>query len=102
MSDTTAQLPPFVRDLLASPPKRGDGLNNWLFRVARVLHAFRSENEIVELLRSTIYGQPVRRGEIERAVVRSKSCAWKPGEASSTIVQPPKPKLDQQKRQSVI
>jgi hypothetical protein len=102
MTDTASQLPPFVRDLLASQPKRGEGLNNWLFRVARVLHAFRSENEIVELLRSTIYGQPVRRGEIERAVVRSKSCAWKPGEASSTIVQPPKPKLDQQKRQSVI
>ncbi len=31
-------LPRFVCDLLSSPPRRGGGLNLWLYRVARVLH----------------------------------------------------------------
>ena len=102
MTDTASQLPKFVCDLLASQPKRGEGLNNWIFRASRVLHAFRSEDEIVELLRSTIYGQPVRRGEIERAVMRSKSCAWKPGESSPTIIQPAWPKFNAQEREAVL
>lgn len=33
-------LPPFVRTLLANPPSRGQGLNNWFYRVARVLHPY--------------------------------------------------------------
>ena len=101
MSDTTAQLPPFVRDLLASPPKRGDGLNNWLFRVARVLHAFRSENEIVELLRSTTYGEHVKHGEIERLVECSRKVAWRPNERPAKA-QPTWPALDGQRRVDVI
>ena len=46
------QLPQFVRDLFASPPKRGDGLNLWFFRVARVLHPFREQDEIINLLQA--------------------------------------------------
>ena len=38
MRAVASDLPQFVRDLLASPPKRGEGLNLWLFRTARVLH----------------------------------------------------------------
>jgi len=44
-------LPQFVHGLLASPPRRGEGLNNWFFRVSRVLHPFRDPIEIIELLR---------------------------------------------------
>jgi hypothetical protein len=33
-----ADLPPFVCDLVGSPPRRGGGLNLWFYRVARVLH----------------------------------------------------------------
>src|SRR5262249_11189442 len=75
----TARLPLFVRNLISSPPRRGEGLNNWLFRVARVLHPFRGQLEIIELVRAAISGQPVRPGEIERAVERSKAVAWTPG-----------------------
>ena len=71
-------LPRFVRDLISSPPKRGVGLHNWFFRTARVLHAFRSREEIIELLRSATHGEPVQAGEIESAVDSSAACAWSP------------------------
>jgi hypothetical protein len=48
MSVVASDLPQFVRDLLASSPKRGEGLNLWLFRTARVLHPYRSPSEIVQ------------------------------------------------------
>jgi hypothetical protein len=100
----TTDLPPFVRDLLASPPHRGEGLNNWFFRCARVLHPFRSHDEIVELLRAATHGSPLQRDEIERAVTRSRDSAWKPGEPPSEhVVQPPAwPKVDYAKRAKVI
>lgn len=50
MSLVASDLPQFVRDLLASSPKRGEGLNLWLFRTARVLHPFRPAAEITRLL----------------------------------------------------
>jgi len=73
-------LPQFVRDLLASPPERGGGLNLWFYRVARVLHPYRDSNEIINLLRAATAGEPIKHGEIERAVERSKATAWKPGQ----------------------
>jgi hypothetical protein len=79
MTSHAPTLPQFVRDLLASPPRRGGGLNNWLYRVARVLHPYRDSPEIVELLRAATAGEPIKPGEIERAVDRSKATAWKPG-----------------------
>ena len=66
------QLPQFVRDLLASPPRRGGGLNLWLYRVARVLHPYRDSAEIIELLRAATAGEPIKPGEIERAVERQQ------------------------------
>lgn len=96
-------LPQFVRDLLASPPRRGGGLNLWFYRVARVLHPFRDSAEIVELLRAATAGQRVRRGEIERAVERSKAKAWKPGEASQSPAQTTAwPKVNAEQREAVI
>ena len=66
MSAIASDLPRFIRDLLASPPKRGEGLNLWLFRVARVLHPYRDRQEIIELLKAATAGEPIRYGEIER------------------------------------
>ena len=43
--DTGKELPQFVRDMLASPPRAGEGVNLYLFRMARVLHPYRSETE---------------------------------------------------------
>jgi hypothetical protein len=78
--DAARSLPQFVRDLLASPPRRGKGLNLWFYRVARVLHPFRTATEIEQLLAAATAGQPVKQGEIERAVKRSATTAWQPGQ----------------------
>ena len=96
-------LPAFVRDLLASPPHRGQGLNNWFFRAARVLHPFLPCEEIIDLLRAATYGEPLQPGEIKRAVERSAAFAWKPGEPSvREEYRPTHPELDQQFREAVI
>ena len=96
-------LPRFVRDLLASPPRRGEGLNLWFYRVARVLHPFRELAEIIELLRAATAGEPIKRGEIERAVERSKATAWKPGQAAQTVAQTSAwPKVNREQREAVI
>jgi hypothetical protein len=67
--------------LITSPPRRGEGLNLWFYRVARVLHPYRESAEIIELLRAATAGEHVKHGEIERAVARSAATAWKPGQA---------------------
>jgi hypothetical protein len=97
------QLPQFVRDLLASPPRRGGGLNLWLYRVARVLHPYRDSAEIIELLRAATAGEPIKHGEIERAVGSSKATAWKPGQAPRNKTQLSAwPKLNVEQREAVI
>ena len=78
MIETRKQLPQFVRDLLSSPPAIGDGMNAWLFRVARVMHPYREHGEIVAILSASVMGQPVTMLDIERAVKNSKDAAWSP------------------------
>jgi hypothetical protein len=87
MTRHPSTLPRFVRDLLASPPRRGEGLNLWFYRVARVLHPYRDSAEIIELLRAATAGESVKHGEIERAVARSAVTAWKPGQTPQNTVQ---------------
>jgi hypothetical protein len=105
MTDATP-LPQFVCDLLASPPPRGEGLNDWFFRVSRYLHAFRDEASIIALLEAKSYGQPIKPGEIERQVRCSKKVAWRPGERSQqrsgTITALPNPPLNQSERAAAI
>ena len=98
----TRELPRFVRDLLASQPQRGDGLNLWLYRVARVLHPYRSAAEIVQLLAAATAGEPVKRGEIERAVERSAATAWQPGESITTPLAHAWPDVNAEEREAVI
>ncbi len=96
-------LPQFVRDLLSAPPQRGGGLHNWLFRTARVLHPFRSRDEIINLLRAAASDEAVKSGEIESAVDSSAVCAWIPGDSAG--IENKKslwPVLDQTKRASII
>ena len=52
-------LPQFVRDLVASPPHRGGNLNLWFYRVALKLYPYRTEDEILSLLRAATEGEPV-------------------------------------------
>src|SRR4029453_6151855 len=70
-SSSPPELPRPVRDMLASAPHRGGQLNNWIFRAAKALHKYRSPDEIVDLLYAATQGEPLQRGEIERAVRRS-------------------------------
>lgn len=68
----SSDLPQWATDILASPPARGEGLNRWLFSAAIALRRCnRSEHEIEATLRALTADQPVKHGEIERAVHRS-------------------------------
>jgi hypothetical protein len=72
--------PPFVRDLLAAPPRAGEGVHQWLYSVSRQLHAHLPAIAIVALLESRVAkcGRLVSRSEIVSAVQNSLSCAWQP------------------------
>lgn len=98
---TNRNLPQFVRDLLASPPKRGGGLNNWFYRVARVLHPYRSPNDILLLLQAATAGTQVKTGEIERAVARSHATAWQPGQPLIKAA-PRWPVVNEEQREAVM
>lgn len=78
----TRELPPFVHDLLATPPRAGGGVHVWLYRVARQLHAHLPAGEIVSLLESRVAncGRYVPRSEIVEAVQNSLACAWQPSQ----------------------
>jgi hypothetical protein len=103
MTRDASTLPQFVRDLLASPPPRSGGLNLWLYRVARVLHPYRDSNEIINLLRAATAGEPIKHGEIERAVERRKATAWKPGQpGGSTRPTPAWPPVNVEQYQAII
>src|SRR5438132_12014234 len=98
MRTVASDLPTFVRDLLASPPKRGGGLNLWLFRTARVLHPYRSPAEIVQLLAAATAGEPIKPGEIERAVERSAAVAWNSGQCEAITRGPAWPRVNAEQR----
>ena len=102
MRAVASDLPQFVRDLLASPPKRGEGLNLWLFRTARVLHPYRSAAEITRLLEAVTAGEPFKPREIERAVERSAAVAWKPGQRVAVTHAPAWPRVNAEQREAVI
>ena len=97
----TTALPQFIRDLLASPPRHGDGVHLWLFRVARQLHVhYQDKEELAKLLTAAVAGcgRAVSRREILDAITNSAACAWQPDAqnipASRTIAWP-KPNQEQ-------
>ncbi|MFZ0828835.1 MAG: hypothetical protein WAO02_15570 [Verrucomicrobiia bacterium] len=81
-------LPQFLRDLLASPPRHGEGVHLWLFRVARQLHPhYPDKGELAKLLSIAVAGcgRAVSRREIEGAITNSANCAWQPDFQKATI-----------------
>jgi hypothetical protein len=105
MSPPFSQLPPFVQDMLSTPPRAGEGVHHWLFRVARQLHAHLPAPEIVNLLESRVAncGRFVPRQEIISAVQNALPCAWQPGSRSQSIHSAPKwPSVNQEQREAVI
>jgi hypothetical protein len=77
-------------------------LNFWLFRAARVLHPYRVQSDIVDLLRAAVAGEQIKHGEIERAVERSKCCAWHPGEPPPARPSATWPSVNREQREAVI
>jgi hypothetical protein len=98
------ELPLFVRDMLACPPTAGEGVNLYLYRVARVLHPYRGGCEIADILRAITAGcgRVVTEKEIWREIENSKAAAWTPGEPVSFILQPAWPKVNAEQREAVI
>jgi len=76
----TSTLPQFLCDLLATPPRAGEGVHLWLYRAARQLHAHLPADEIVRLLENQVAncGRHVPHNEIVSAVQNSLAYAWQP------------------------
>jgi hypothetical protein len=102
----TRALPRFVLDLLAAPPRAGEGVHGWLFRVARQLHLHLPAGEIVALLENCVAncGRYVPRAEIVEAVKNSLACAWRPGMANKPASRPaPKwPAVNLEQREAIV
>lgn len=98
------ELPRFIRDLLASPPRAGEGVNLYLFRLARVLHAHRDESEILAMLRAVVAGcgRVVSEQEIRRALENSRRAAWQPGAAPALRTAAPWPPVNPEQREAVL
>jgi hypothetical protein len=102
MSD---QLPTFLREMLRSCPRAGEGVHSWLFKVARNLHAHMTALQIVDLLErvSANCGRPVPRNEIVSAVQNSLPCAWQSGKGAQPVQAAPKwPSVNQEQRAAII
>jgi hypothetical protein len=98
------ELPQFVRDLLASPPRAGGGVNLYLFRVARGMHPHRSEREILDTLRAVTAGcgRIVTETELRRAVENSRAAVWTPGSGNPVRATPAWPIINVEQREAVI
>jgi hypothetical protein len=72
------RLPEFVRVLLERPPRAGEGVHAYLFKVALKLHPYRTDEEIYTWLRefSNGCGRYVSDREIEAAIKDSREFAW--------------------------
>lgn len=101
----TSGLPAFLKDLINSTPRAGEGVHKWLFRVARQLHAHLPAGEIVRLLESQVAncGRHVPRPEIVAAVQDALLCAWHPhGNAAPAKPVRKWPALNCEQREDII
>ena len=91
------ELPRFVLDLISSAPQHGEGVHKWMFKLSRCLHAFRTHDEIEEILKVSLHGcgrnVPIR--EIHAAIADSKKCAWVPGTKQEIIYRSAWPAFNQ-------
>ncbi len=101
----TRKFPPFVQDLLASPPRAGEGVHSWLYQAARHLHAHLPATEIITLLELKVVqcGRRVPRTEIEDAVRNSILSAWQPSIGGKSKATSAKwPAVNKEQREAVI
>jgi hypothetical protein len=98
-------LPPFILEMLAAPPRAGEGVHHWLFRVARQLHAHLPAVAIIALLESRVQncGRHVSWKEITDAVQNALACAWPPGNNAVPVPAVSKwPKVNQEQRAAIV
>ena len=98
-------LPPFIDEMLTAPPRAGEGVHDWLFRVARQVHAHLPAVEIVNLLENRVQGcgRHVSRKEIEDAVKNSMPCAWQPKGNAAPVQSAAKwPRVNQEQRAAIL
>ena len=101
------QLPRFLLDMLAAVPRAKEGVHNWLYRVARQLHAHRTREEIVALLAAAVAGcgRAVPVSEVAAAVDSAKNCAWQPTGRNGSVPAAPGrtwPAVDHEQRAAII
>jgi hypothetical protein len=98
-------LPRFVESMLAAPPRAGEGVHTWLFRVARQLHVHLPAVEIVALLEGLVRdcGRQVTRREITDAVQNALPCAWQPGSSAVPVPVTSKwPGVNREQREAIV
>jgi hypothetical protein len=81
MSDSgNGKWPSFLVELVNSCPPAGDGVNPWMFRAGRHLHAHLDEKSIFNLLKAKTRncGRVVTDREILRQIRVSRQKAWRP------------------------
>jgi hypothetical protein len=101
----TRELPQFLHDRLAAPPRAGEGVHGWLFRVSRQLHAHLPGEEIFTLLKSAVAncGRHVSDAEIWDAITNSLACAWQPTGKAAPVQHLSKwPAVNQEQREAII
>lgn len=80
------ELPQFLRDLLACPPRSDDpaklpgGVHRWMFKVARQLLAHRTPEESFTLLQAVLddCGRALPARELREAILAAERCKWQP------------------------
>ncbi len=95
-------IPAWASAIISNPPPRGGGLNRWMLRAAIALRRSGvSEREIADALAAATAGEPIKRGEIERAVERSRQYMTADG---TRPTRPPSrwPAFDPAARQRII
>jgi len=98
-------LPRFVEEMLAAPPRAGEGVHPWLYRVARQLHAHLPAVEIIALLESRVKdcGRHVSRKEITDAVQAAMLTAWQPNGNAAPVQSVSKwPVVNQEQRAAIV
>jgi hypothetical protein len=100
----TKKIPSFLRDLLATPPRAGEGVHAWLFSVARQLHAHLPAVEIITLLESKVAncGRHVPRTEIISAVQSALASAWQPSQSAPDKPGAKWPDVNQKQRAAIV
>jgi hypothetical protein len=99
-----AKLPRFIQEMILNPPRAGQGVNNYLFRLARLLHAFYDDHIIAKILWAATRdcGRVVGDREIFRAIENSKPYSWQPGVPSAWAGMPKWPEIDWDKRNRIL